>query len=249
MKKIELLSIKMNKLGLPKKIERYFFNPKHDTEEDVITLREFFSINHELKTVNDFIYTSRSTKGGFTKKSPIWKSLKELLLKLRFNYRDTVLLLPETITNDNKIVPNLFYLSKEQLLTLPIKDFVRIRSRVLIWLTEYIHKTVELDEADHKRFYALLFSTPIKKLVALNGLDIQTIMKRQGIFHDIENRRSFRITLDIVQKKLKDLGLGRKMVLLWVYTYILPVIINSSLLHIWLRKNFSQKKMPILPIH
>lgn len=215
MKKNQLLNTKMHKLGLPNLVVNHFFNPRHDSEDEVVTLKEFFELNHEIFTHNTAFFTKKSQKRrffnnyphneGFLKTSKTWQILKGFLLENNFTHRDCIHLL-------EKEHENVALLSKKQILSLPVERIFP-KYHFFYQIIEYMYGR-EPRRTDYKyqgfydramKSYATkLHGTTVAQILALTGKDINLIFNKSD-----RSWREYRMSLHNLQKKFKSWGLTK----------------------------------------
>lgn len=213
--KKQLLNTQMHKLGLPSLVTKHFFDAKYDKEEDVLMLKEFFELNHELFTNKTAFFTKKdqvrrfrnnySHNEGFLKTSKTWHILKDFLLKHNFTHRDCLHLL-------DKESSGVQLLSKKQILSLPVE--VMFTRPVFYQIIEYLYGQEPVsdyykDKSSYDRAmrnYAKKYhGTTVAQIIALTGKDVNNIFKKEDSFW-----RQYRISLHNIQKKFKGWGLTKK---------------------------------------
>ncbi len=215
MTKNQLLNTQMHKLGLPNLVVNHFFNARHDSEDEVVTLKEFFEMNHQIFTHNTAFFTKKSQKrrffsnywftDGFVKTSKTWQILKKFLLNNNFIHRDSLHLLDKESASIN-------LLSKKQILSLPVEGIFSKRT-VFHHIIEYMYGS-EPVSADYRykgaydnamrRYATKLHGTTVAQILALTGKEIKLIFNKSDSFW-----RQYRMSLHNLQQKFKSWGLTK----------------------------------------
>jgi len=212
--KKQLLNTKMNKLGLPKLVVNHFYHPR-DSEDNVVTLKEFFEMNHELFTQRTAFFTKRiqikrflnnfAHIHGFLKKSKAWQILREFLLENNFTHRDCIHLI-------EKEHENVFLLSKKQILSLPVEDIFP-KDNVFYQIIEYLYGQEPVSDyykykgsydRAMKNYATKMHGTTVAQILALTGKDIDLIFNKNDSFW-----RQYRMSLHNLQQKFKSWGLTK----------------------------------------
>lgn len=131
-KKKDLLNTPMNQLGLGGAFNNWFFYISYMTQDQVLTLEEFISLNVDIKTNNDVFTCIKSEiekapiPKGFVKESKSWDKLRNFLIKNGFTQKDWILLLPTKKTGRGE-VPDFKFLEKEMLLKMPVHKVTEVK--------------------------------------------------------------------------------------------------------------------------